>query len=161
MTWWILNTLKQSSFVLWGVFGFTYYGFNFLIISFLFFCFLSIIDTLYGYSLARANLIVSSKSRDVGVYRRVTQGFMMIGIIALGGSLSHEINNQSLQMVMSVVIFVMIAGFSFGQITSLIENMAVSAHGKELRWLNILLKIAGIGQKKIEEKVAKYTSQSN
>lgn len=153
-----LSSVKQTILFLWGAIGFSFYWFNFMIISFMFFSFLCVIDTLYGYSLARANLIVSSKSRDVGVYRKITQGMMILGIMVLVGALGHEINNDNITMALSGFVFMMIAGFSFGQITSIIENMAVSAHGKELWFINLLLKVAGIGQQKIDEKVQKYTS---
>ena len=131
-----------------------------MIIAFMFFMFLCVVDTLYGYSLARSNLIVSSKSWDVGVYRKVTQGMMILGIMVLVGALSHEISSNNITMALSGFVFAMIAGFSFGQITSIIENMGVSAHGKELWFINLLLKVAGIGQAKIDEKVQKYTTPS-
>lgn len=152
----ILSSFKQTSFIIWWIVGFTFYWLNFMIISFMVFCFLCIIDTLYGYSLARANLVVSSKSRDVGVYRKITQGMLILWALVLAGSLAWEITNERVQMWLSWIVFAMIAGFSFGQITSIIENMAVSAHWKELWFINLLLKIAGIWQAKIDEKVKKY-----
>lgn len=157
---WTLSSVKQTTLFIWGAIGFSYFGFNFMIIAFMFFMFLCVVDTLYGYSLARSNLIVSSKSWDVGVYRKVTQGMMILGIMVLVGALSHEISNNNITMALSGFVFAMIAGFSFGQITSIIENMGVSAHGKELWFINLLLKVAGIGQAKIDEKVQKYTTPS-
>ncbi len=81
--------------------------------------------------------------------------------MVLIGELSHEIGADKITMLLSGCVFMMIAGFSFGQLTSIIENMGVSAHGKELRFINLLLKIAGIGQAKIDEKVQKYVTPSN
>lgn len=153
-----LSSVKQTTLFLWGAIGFSFYWFNFMIISFMFFSFLCVIDTLYWYSLARSNLIVSSKSWDVGVYRKITQCMMILGIMVLVWALGHEIQNDNITMALSAFVFMMIAGFSFGQITSIIENMWVSAHGKELWFINLLLKVAGIGQQKIDEKVQKYTS---
>lgn len=153
-----LSSVKQTTLLLWGAIGFSFYWFNFMIISFMFFGFLCVIDTLYGYSLARAKLIVSSKAWDVGVYRKITQGMTILGIMVLVWALWHEIQNDNITMALSAFVFMMIAGFSFGQITSIIENMAVSAHGKELWFINLLLKVAGIGQQKIDEKVQKYIS---
>ena len=152
----VLSWIKQTTLFLWWVIWFSYYWFTFTVIFFLFFCFLCIIDTLYGYSLARQNLVVSSKSRDVGVYRKVTQGALMLWIMVLTGALSQEIHNDTITMTLSGFVFMIIAWFSFGQVTSIVENMGVSAHGKELWFINLLLKIAWIWQEKIEEKVQKY-----
>lgn len=153
----LLSGIKQSSFLLWGIIGFKFFGFEFMVVSFIVFCFLCIIDTIYGYSLARQNLIVSSKSWDVGVYRKVIQGLIILCVVTLMWSLSNEVASKEVQMMLSWLIFMMIIGFSFGQLTSIIENMAVSAHGKELWFINTLLKLAGIWQQKIDEKVQKYT----
>jgi len=155
---WALSAVRNTTLFIWWALGFTFWGFNFMVIAFGFFVFLCIIDTLYGYSLARTRLIVSSKSWDVGVYREVTQGMMILGIMVLIGALAKEVSNDNITMMLSAFVFVMIAGFSFGQITSLIENMAISAHGKELWFINLLLKIAGIWQAKIDEKVEKYAN---
>lgn len=152
----LLSWVKKTSFFLWGVLGFTYFGFTFTVIYFLFFCFLCIMDTLYGYRLARKNLIVSSRSWDVGVERKALQGTLILGIMVLTGSLAHEVQNEAITMVLSLFVIAIITGFSFWQITSLIENMAISAHGKEKWFINLLLKLAWIWQEKIEEKVQKY-----
>jgi len=86
-----LSSVKQTTLLLWGAIGFSFYWFNFMIISFMFFSFLCVIDTLYGYSLARAKLIVSSKAWDVWVYRKITQGMMILGIMVLVWALGYEI----------------------------------------------------------------------
>lgn len=152
----IMWTIRKTTFVIFGGFGFEFYWLNFMVISIWLFVGLCILDTMFGLSIARKMKEVSSKQRDSWIDRKATQLFLILFIAMACGSLAHEIDSPTIEIWLWVIAFFPIVWFSFWQITSIIENMAINAHGKELWFINLLLKLAWIGQAKIEEKLAKY-----
>lgn len=151
-----MNTLKQTTLILFWTIWFHSYGLNILILWFFAFVALSVIDTLYWYMLARAWMVVSSKAWNLWIERKVVQGLIIIIAILFLWAVSHEVWYESVKIACSIIAFLPIVGFGRWQLQSIIENMAIGAKGRELWFINLLLRLFGIGEKKLEEKIKKY-----
>lgn len=148
--------IKQTTLLLFWTLWFHFYWLNTLVFGFFAFVLLSIVDTLYGYMLARAGMVVSSKAWTIWVERKTVQGIIILISIAFLWAVSHEIINESIRMACSAIAFFPIVWFGRWQLQSIVENMAVGAKGRELWFINLLLRIFWIWQNKIEEKIKKY-----
>lgn len=152
----MLANIKKTTIVIAWWFWFEFYWLNFLIISIFIYVMLATLDSLLWYSIARKMKWVSSKQWDPWFERKMSQVIVMLIIVISCSSLANEVDYIPLEIALWAIAFIPILWFSFWQITSVIENMAVNAHWKELRFINLLLKLAWIWQAKLEEKLKKY-----
>ena len=137
------------------------YWFNVVIGMFLFFIFLSILDVVMGASIARSYGVVGSKEWTTGLLNKTIRWFLLSWIIAFMANMSYAIQHEPIQIALSIWIIIMLGARIVFELVSVAENLAIMSDTREseaLTWISsILMKIVGIGRKKIEQKIEKYT----
>lgn len=119
--------------------------------------FFSWIDICYGYYLAHRRNIVTSSILSDWMMRKLFQIIVSAARWIMCYWISHAINYESLDHILSILAVLPLFGFIYAQISSLIENLAINAKDDEKRRLDIFLQIFGIGKRRLETKVKKYT----
>ena len=118
---------------------------------------LSGIDVMYGLYLAHRHKIITSSIWADGMMRKLIQLIISVVRWVTCYSLAYASNNDYIDLVMSVVALLPLAWFIFAQFTSIIENLAIGARWDEKWRVELLLKIAWIGRRRIELKTQRYT----
>ena len=76
-------------------------------------------------------------------------------------NMSYAIQHEPIQIALSIWIIIMLGARIVFELVSVAENLAIMSDTREseaLTWISsILMKIVGIGRKKIEQKIEKYT----
>lgn len=138
------------------------YGFDIVIGMFFFFCFLVLLDVVMWYMIARKYEVVGSKEWNAGFMNKVIWIILLAWVIAFLANMSYAIDNEDIKLIISaIVLLIMVIRIAF-ELISVLENLAIISKGRESQMLNrivnIMLKLVGIWQKKLEQKVDKYTS---
>lgn len=158
--------LAKSTFVALWFIWLELYWFNVVIGMFLFFIFLSILDVMMGFLIARTYGVVGSKEWTTWLYNKAIRWLLLSWIIAFVANMSyaiqHEpIQHEPIQIALSIWIIIMLGARIVFELVSVIENLSIISDKREseaLTWLSgILMKLVGIGRKKIEQKIDKYT----
>ncbi len=115
------------------------------------------LDIIYWYYLAHRRKIVTSSILSDGMMRKLFQIIVstLRGIICYW--IAHAINNESIDVLLSIFAIIPLCWFTYAQMSSLVENMWVWSKNDERRWIDILLKIFWIGKIRLEKKVEKYS----
>jgi len=128
---------------------------------FLFFIFLTILDVVMGASIARSYGVVWSKEGERGLYNKAVRWLLLSWIIAFVANISYAIQHEPIQIALSIWIIIMLGARIVFELVSVAENLAIISDKREseaLTWISsILMKIVGIGRKKLEQKIDKYT----
>ena len=153
--------LAKSTFVALWFIWLELYWFNVVIGMFLFFIFLTILDVVMGASIARSYGVVGSKEWERGLYNKAVRWLLLSWIIAFVANMSYAIQHEPVQIALSIWIIIMLGARIVFELVSVAENLAIMSDKREseaLTWISsILMKIVGIGRKKIEQKIEKYT----
>lgn len=153
--------LAKSTFVALWFIWLELYWFNVVIGMFLFFIFLTILDVVMGASIARSYGVVGSKEWERGLYNKAVRWLLLSWIIAFVANMSYAIQHEPIQIALSIWIIIMLGARIVFELVSVAENLAIMSDTREseaLTWISsILMKIVGIGRKKIEQKIEKYT----
>lgn len=153
--------LAKSTFVALWFIWLELYWFNVVIGMFLFFIFLTILDVVMGASIARSYGVVGSKEWERWLYNKAIRWLLLSWIIAFVANMSYAIQHEPIQIALSVGIIIMLGARIVFELVSVAENLAIISDTREseaLTWLSgILMKIVGIGRKKLEQKIEKYT----
>ena len=153
--------LAKSTFVALWFIWLELYWFNVVIGMFLFFIFLTILDVVMGASIARSYGVVGSKEWTTGLLNKTIRWFLLSWIIAFMANMSYAIQHEPIQIALSIWIIIMLGARIVFELVSVAENLAIMSDTREseaLTWISsILMKIVGIGRKKIEQKIEKYT----
>lgn len=76
-------------------------------------------------------------------------------------NISYSIAQDAVQIAVSGAIIIMLGARIVFELVSVVENLAVVSDTREseaLKWISgILMKLVGIGRKKIEQKIDKYS----
>lgn len=76
-------------------------------------------------------------------------------------NISYSIAQDAVQIAVSVAVIIMLGARIVFELVSVVENLAVVSDTREseaLKWISgILMKLVGIGRKKIEQKIDKYS----
>lgn len=153
--------LAKSTFVALWFIWLELYWFNVVIGMFLFFIFLTILDVVMGASIARSYGVVGSKEWERGLYNKAVRWLLLSWIIAFVANMSYAIQHEPIQIALSIWIIIMLGARIVFELVSVVENLAIVSDSREWEALkrvsSILMKLVGIGKKKIEQKIDKYT----
>lgn len=153
--------LAKSTFVALWFIWLELYWFNVVIGMFLFFIFLTILDVVMGASIARSYGVVGSKEWERWLYNKAVRWLLLSWIIAFVANMSYAIQHEPIQIALSIWIIIMLGARIVFELVSVAENLAIMSDKREseaLTWISsILMKLVGIGRKKIEQKIEKYT----
>ena len=75
--------------------------------------------------------------------------------------MSYAIQHEPIQIALSIWIIIMLGARIVFELVSVVENLAIVSDSREWEALkrvsSILMKLVGIGKKKIEQEIDKYT----
>lgn len=153
--------LTKSTFVALWFIWLELYWFNVVIGMFLFFIFLSILDVVMWALIARTYGVVGSKEWTTWLLNKVVRWLLLSWLIAFMANISYSIAQDAVQIAVSVAVIIMLGARIVFELVSVVENLAIVSDTREseaLKWISIMLmKLVGIGRKKIEQKIDKYT----
>lgn len=153
--------LAKSTFVALWFIWLELYWFNVVIGMFLFFIFLSILDVIMWALIARSYGVVGSKEWEKWLYNKAIRWLLLSWIIAFVANMSYSIQHEPIQIALSIWIIIMLGARIVFELVSVVENLAIVSDTRESEALkrisSILMKLVGIGRKKIEQKIDKYT----
>lgn len=152
--------LVSTIFLIWGVLWVELYGLYFIISSYFAYSFISVLDVMFGFYLARRGKIVSSKTFWDWLFNKVMWLFLLAGMIFFLGNMSYVISNEKITELASILVILTMWWALIKETISLLENFAVLSNEREskvLHWIvDMLLKIVGIWQNQLQKKVEKY-----
>ncbi len=155
-----IQQLPKTAIVVLWILWIELYWFSFTILLSILFWFLSSLDTILWYYMARRNDVVSSKMWQDWVVGKTTQFIILAIIILISWHLSYSSGNQYIDMACSFLSIVAALAFCTWQVISILENLAMITHWAE-QWLikfaiRVLLRVFWIWMDRVEQKLERY-----
>lgn len=155
-----MSVFLPTSILVGWLLGIEYYGFSVIVLWCVIFGVLCIIDTLLWYTFARSKRIISSKTWQEWLTIKGTQFLLLAIFVILLGHWAYATDSVWLDGATSIVTMIACLGFCWGQLLSILENLAMMTHGSEQRVLTVVIrfltKAFGIGEQAIEKKLDRY-----
>lgn len=158
---WTLGGFMGRVILIGGVLWVEYYGFSVIVLWLIIFWILCFMDTVLWYAFANYKNVVMSKTRQQWLTIKSVQFLILGGFTLLLGHGAYSTDNAWIDAGTSIMTALAITGFCWGQLLSILENLAMMTHGSEQRVITVLIKfltkVFGIGEKVIEDKLDRYT----
>ena len=150
---WLKITILTFGSLLW----FEIYWIQFIALTIIIYWMLSVIDTILWARIAIVNKTTSSNDLKNGMIVKWIMWLLILFSTLMVGILNYVTDNNKIELALSVWVAILNLWFSWTQALSIIENLAIlSKNKREKILLNKILKIAGIGEEKLNKKLEKY-----
>jgi len=156
-----MTPFAQKVILVAGILGVQYYGFSVIVLALIVFGILCIIDTMLWYCFAKSKGMVQSKTWQEWLTVKWVQFLLLTMFTILLGHGAYATDSEWIDAGASLLTMMACVGFCWGQLLSILENLAMWTHGSEQRVIKVVIgfltRAFGIGEKIIEKKLNKYT----